>query len=990
MTGHAEFVSASLKIPKQVRDDLWDQMKKITFIFVLLSFLTRAGNPPAIIFKENKGQWPDKVLFGSQFHNAQFYVNKTGFNYCIYDLSDVNKGHNRLVNPASETDHNESVIHAHNYQVDFTCGEFSSAKKLDERKEYYNYFLGNDRSKWKKHVKAYQSLLFENVYAGIDVKLYSDKSNLKYDIIVKPGGNASLIKLNYKFIDGIAVKNNEVIIKLSTGNVIENRPYAYQIINGIKTEVECKYVLSGKNTIGFAFPESYDKNFELIIDPTVIVCSYSAYNYWGAGSAATCDSKGNIYNTGYSFQNYPTTLGAFSSTYQGYWDINLTAYDPTGSSQYFATYLGGDSSDFVICPIVTEKEIILAGSTYSKNYPFSKTAFDTTFNGFSDLFVSKLSLDGDSLYASTYIGGIFNDGIGVNIPQTYFFDLPHILESRCDSSGNIFMISATTSTNFPVTAGAISNTKQGFVDAMVFKLNSNLSNLLWSTYLGGNGIEAGNAIRLDGTGGIYCLGSTTSSNFPVTTGVISQTKSGAFTASDMYVTHLSSTGSLLASTYIGTPGSDYGCFMDMDMNGDLYLAGQITATGQFTATPGVYSNPSGYNTIYKINSSLTNIILKTKFGYQPPPISPAPLPHLIYSAFKVDSCKNIYAVGTAYDMFPTTSNKFQSFAGGITDLYIAVFGPDCSYLKLGSYYGGPRNYWNLGEHCDGGVNTITDKGVLYHSVCSAGGLPTTPGAFNPTFLAGTDSFYNDAFIKIDLGTFVNATSYGANITGCPPFTPTFVSTTNTGTTYWDFGNGFTSTRDTVSTTYTNLGNYNVLLLVTDTSTCNKYDSIKSILSVISPTAFELGDEVMTCLTVPVYIQSNVSAVTYSWSTGETTPNIYATPGTYTLTINNGGCNSSDVINVVVGELPLSERFPNVVTANGDNINDFIDLKKYNFQEIELFIYDRWGREIYSTNDPIAEWHPENLNSGTYYYVANYRSSCIGKFATDKGFISLFK
>ena len=186
-----------------------------------------------------------------------------------------------------------------------------------------------------------------------------------------------------------------------------------------------------------------------------------------------------------------------------------------------------------------------------------------------------------------------------------------------------------------------------------------------------------------------------------------------------------------------------------------------------------------------------------------------------------------------------------------------------------------------------------------------------------------------------------------------------------------------------------LGNYNVLLVVTDTTTCNRYDSIKSILSVINPTSFDIGDDVPTCLGVRALVRSNVSAITYSWSTGQTTPNIYAYPGTYTLTINNGGCYSSDEVNVVPYELKLSERFPNVVTPNGDNVNDLVDFTKYNFDEVEFILYDRWGKERFKTMDRFEKWSPD-LNDGTYFYVVNYKSSCTGKHASDKGFISIFK
>jgi gliding motility-associated-like protein len=205
------------------------------------------------------------------------------------------------------------------------------------------------------------------------------------------------------------------------------------------------------------------------------------------------------------------------------------------------------------------------------------------------------------------------------------------------------------------------------------------------------------------------------------------------------------------------------------------------------------------------------------------------------------------------------------------------------------------------------------------------------------------------------------------------------------------GDGTTTTFDTITHTYTNLGTYNVLLLVTDTNTCNRTDSIKSILNVINPTVFSLGNVDSLCMGHAILLRSNVTAVTYSWSTGQTQPNIYVNqPGTYTLTINNGGCSSSASVKVVLGERKFSDRFPNVITPNGDNINDWVYFSRYDLEELEFILYDRWGKQRYKNTDPNIKWEPNDLENGTYFYVANYKSSCVGKFNTDKGFISIFK
>jgi len=967
-------------------------MKKIICILQFISTLIIASQP-GIVFKENKGQWPEKVLFGTEILNSKFYINKNSFNYCVYSNTDLGKL-DEYRHHTNDVWKDDRVIKGHNYEVEFIGAEINSFTTANEQSEYYNYFLGNNKSKWANSIKAFGNLLFNEIYEGVDLKLYSNGINLKYDFIVKPNANINSLKLNYKYIDGIEVINNELIIKTSIGNVTEREPYAYQIINGKQKQIKCKYILLSNNLVGFTFPEGYNRNYELIIDPVVVVCSYSNAFLQSDASACTFDASGNIYSFGYADLSYPTTSGAFQVNYNAYFDWTLSVYNTTGSSKLFSTYIGGDSLDFPLTAIVKNNEITLFGFVLSKDFPYTSTAFDTTPNGDYDFAVSKLNISGTALLASTYIGGEGKDGF-LNKFISNPSDLGCYGEMVCDSAGNSYIISTTTSTSFPVSSSAFSTTRSGPTDACVLKLDKTLSNLVWSTYLGGNRDESGKSIRLDGNGGVYLFGITTSSTFPVTGGVIQTTKNGGSVIGDLFVSHLNSTGSaLIASTYLGTLGFDYAKLMDLDESNNVYLLSQLQTPSQFTPSPiSIYSNVNGFNTIYKLDPSLSVELFKTKFGNYVSSPSSAISPYLNATAFKVDSCKNIYLAGYAQHSLFTTPNAFQtSYGGGASDLYFAVFSTNCSSMKFASFWGGNNsNGWNgSGEHSDGGLSHFDEKGYLYMALCSNGGIPTTSNAFQPTKLSDS-TFYNDGFIKVDFQTFVNAgSSYGANITGCPPFTPTFVSTTNTGTTYWDLGNGITSIKDTASTTYTNLGTYNILLVVTDTSTCNQTDSIKSVLNVINPTVFDLGVDVPTCFNTPVQLATNLSAISYSWSNGQISPSIMALPGTYTLTIFNGGCNSSDVISVVIIEKKLSERFPNVITPNGDNVNDIIDFVNYNFEEVEFYVYDRWGKERYKITSVDQKWNPNDLENGTYYYVANYKSSCTGKFNSDRGFISVFK
>src|SRR5205814_5995015 len=126
------------------------------------------------------------------------------------------------------SDEKPNVVQGHNYEVTFENADLTKFSKKEEQPEYYNYFLGKDKSKWASNVKAFSNVLFNEIYKGVDLKLYSSTINLKYDFIVKPNANVNSIRLNFNYTDGIEIVNDELIIKTSVGNVVEKAPFAYQ------------------------------------------------------------------------------------------------------------------------------------------------------------------------------------------------------------------------------------------------------------------------------------------------------------------------------------------------------------------------------------------------------------------------------------------------------------------------------------------------------------------------------------------------------------------------------------------------------------------------------------------------------------------------------------------------------------------------------------------------------------------------------------------
>ncbi len=247
--------------------------------------------------------------------------------------------------------------------------------------------------------------------------------------------------------------------------------------------------------------------------------------------AITLDSSGNVYIAGDTGStNYPTTTGAFQTTFGGgFTDAFVSKFNNGLTSLLASTYIGGSGSGGDVGAAITldpSGNVYIAGLTTSTNFPVTTGAFQTTNAGGADAYVSKLNNGLTTLLASTYIGGSTGD-------QANAITL--------DSSGNVYITGSTSSTNYPTTAGAFQTTNAGSVNAFVSKLNNGLTTLLASTYIGGSGVDIALAITLDSSGNVYIAGDTRSTNYPTTPGAF-QTVSGGPTGAprDAFITKITS------------------------------------------------------------------------------------------------------------------------------------------------------------------------------------------------------------------------------------------------------------------------------------------------------------------------------------------------------------------------------------------------------------------------------------------------------------------
>jgi len=877
-------------------------------------------------FIENKGQWDDDVIFRSNFNGGRitFYKNKFRFGFLNHDdLAFIGDKHH---NHSSESSQqlNSHIIHGHIYDMRFVgSNETLNVNGFEKQTNYINYFLGKDKSKWAGNVLLYGTILYHNIWDDIDLRIKENQSAYEYDFIVKPGADITKIKLAFDGQSALDIKDGNLLIYTSINTIRENAPYAYQEINGTKVGTPCNYKLDGK-LVSFEFPEGYDPDYELVIDPVLVFSTYSGSTADNWGFTATYSNSGNLYSAGIVFGfGYPITTGAFQSTFSyGEADIGITKFTNDGGGLIYSTYLGGSGTEAPQSIIVdNNNNLIVYGITSSSNFPVTNGSFNNTFYGGpsifhilsynmgTDMFVSKFNAEGTSLEGSTFVGGSDNDGLNKNDQLIYNYGDQLRGEVFVDIDNSIYVASSTHSTDFPTTPGSLSQTLSGTQDGCAFKLNSDLSELIWSTYIGGSGLDASYNIKISNQNDAIICGGTTSADFPTTANVIKPNYGGEI---DGYIVNLNNnTGGLNQATYIGTSFYDQAYFLDIDNDGDLFVMGQTL--GLYPVSPDVYSNPNSTQFIHKLTLDLSTTYFSSVFGdgsRASIDISP--------TAFLVDNCGKIYVSGwggitsgssTGSTIgLPVTTDAFQSSTDG-KDFYFTVFNRNLQGLLYATFFGGV----GVGEHVDGGTSRFDKKGIIYQAVCAGCGgsnnFPTTSGAWSQT-----NNSYNCNLgsIKMEMGfSGVEAiVETSSDNIGCAPYTIDFFNYSNGVEFIWDFGDGSAiSHSENPSHTFINAGVFTVNFIAIDSSLCITADTINIQITVIEPIdLFASFDYVVNCTDMSVTAvntgTSGIEGISYFWDmgdgttyTGEMVSHVYAENGTYTimLTVSNIVCSDNYIV-----------------------------------------------------------------------------------------------
>ena len=378
------------------------------------------------------------------------------------------------------------------------------------------------------------------------------------------------------------------------------------------------------------------------------------------GTGIAVDSTGNAFvfgDTGSS--NFPTTIGAYNTTLNGKEDVFVVKLNHNGSMLIYSTFVGGTNDEYSeYCNIIIDDNgnAFVTGETSSSDFPTTKGAFDTTYNGSYDIFILKLNQNGSKLLYSTFIGGGNRD-------VCYAITL--------DSQRNIYITGYTLSLDFPTTPNAYDASLNNG-DIFILKLNQNASKLIYSTFLGGNSSsEIGCDIVVDKNGNAYVTGYTYSYDFPTTPDAYDTSFNGGY---DAFILKLNKTGSkLLYSTFIGgNDGCESGTGIIVDAIGNAYITGWTWSTS-FPTTPDAYDNSYnlGFDDAFflKLNSNGSTLLYSTFIGGSSVGVSGES-----GNGITLDSYGNVLIAGTTLSSdFPTTLGAFDTTYNQAEDVFVLKF-----------------------------------------------------------------------------------------------------------------------------------------------------------------------------------------------------------------------------------------------------------------------------------------------------------------------------
>jgi hypothetical protein len=701
------------------------------------------GNLP-LSFEANRGQTDEQVRFLTRANGSELFLTATEAVLTLRNANGRGRNGKDTLNPHSASSDPQTAVLRIKLEGANPEPQVSGQAELPGKT---NYFTGHDPKKWRTGIPTFARVKYSDAYPGIDLVYYGNNRHLEYDFIVAPGVDPGVIRLSFQGADTLKLdERGDLILSTAAGDVRQPRPTVYQEADGTRHEVAGRYEFRGNREIGFRL-EEYDRTRPLVIDPELIYSTFLGGSQDDEGRGIVIDAEGNAYITGLTLSTDFPTANAFQSVKNVSGDVFVTKLNPAGTAIVYSTYIGGSGMDagFGIA-VDSSGSAYVTGSTASSNFPLVNP-FHSTFGPLVDAFVTKLNPTGDALVYSTYLGGSdFDEGHAIAVDASGNAYVTGYTVSRQDFP--------TADPIQPVNGNASNGSAWG--DAFVTKLNPAGSALIFSTYLGGSTQDQGNGIAVDQSGNVYVAGFAESDNFPLHNPLQSQLLGyrDAFVAkfapagtSLIYSTYLGGPGLEIG----GGASNDTATAITADADGNAYVTGW-TESYSFPTTTNVFQPakpPVGYAVkdvfVTKFNPAGSALLLSTYFGGSEDDEG---------RGIALDASRNIYLTGrTDSNNFPNVDayqvKKSGTIASGsqkpTPNAFVAKLSADASAPVYSTYLAGTRQALGTGIAVDAGgtayVTGLTEAFTCETGVGACNDFPTfnalqpNPGGRKDAFVA---------------------------------------------------------------------------------------------------------------------------------------------------------------------------------------------------------------------------------------------------------------
>lgn len=716
-------------------------------------------------FKQNKGQVCNQyhqprtdILFSGADDKLTYFLQHQGISYQFCTVSEwrnqVAKG---LMASAQNQQENKipAAFTFYRLDVNWINSNPDAYISMGEALEGYENYYSESCPLGALSVKSFESVTYQQIYKGIDLKWYHSNGHLKYDYLVAAGADYTKIEFEISGAEHIAINSNgDLVITTPMGELVEDAPKVFQ--NAKK--LDAWWVLNGTR-VSFEIT-NIDHQQPFVIDPMLRLWG----TFYGGGSAdylthTSTDNNNNVFMVGQTLSSTTqniATQGSHQVNYGGPGTLNYPGdgfaakFNAQGVRQW-ATYYGGSGYDLIINSATDAAgNIFVTGSTNSTNTVVIATggAFQTNFAGNpaygGDVFIAKLNANGVRQWG-TYYGDTLDDwGLGICV----------------DGTGNVYVtggVRAQTANQVFGTSGShqplqATSTNPEY-DAFLAKFSGSGARI-WSTYYGGSGMDYGNACTTDVNGDVYLVGLTASSTSSVmATNACHQYSIGSTNATDGFIARFNANGNRLWATYYGGTGNDYVLTCNVDQQGFLYITG-ATSSPSAVATPGSHQSSYGLNNdLFFARFTSAGVRRWASYyggsGYED------------WSFGAIDSKGYFYLsglTGTFAGTVIATACSYQPlYGGGLSDCFLTRF--DSTGTRLwGTYYGGTGNESAGGPNYGFYGTSISIDGLdnVYLAGTTGPGtnslIIASPGSHQPAFAGGNTDAFMVKFDKCSTGT----------------------------------------------------------------------------------------------------------------------------------------------------------------------------------------------------------------------------------------------